>query len=975
MSLYGGFAGNETTLAQRNWLTNASILDGNANGTVVSMSGCGPNTRVDGLVITNGSQSVNDGAGISISTSSAVIANNRVCCNQAPAGAGGGILIEGALSGASPVVTNNNIYANQALWGAGIAVAGSSPLIAWNVIEGNAAKGELANGGGMGCWLNCQAVIANNLIEANTAEGSGGGIYASADKFYGSHVPYQLSKPIIVNNIVAANGAWPGAPYCPTCGGGGIAAVDSRTYMGTQLQGPNIINNTIVANNGSGILWASSCPTNCNNLVAYNSKGMEQISEPATLYNNNVYGNNVLGGNTDYVGLSVATGSNGNLSAEPQMANYLIGDFHIQPGSPCVDAGLTSAVVPGWPDQDGQARVHGSAVDIGAYESTGATWNVPSPVIHVSTNGNNGDGLSWATAKTTMQGGILAAATLAPNKGGEVWVAQGTYFERISVPAFIYLYGGFVGTETTRAARNPFTTYAFIDGGGTAPVVLSNHGGYLVSALDGFVVQNAGVYTGGGSVSANAPGGDGGGIQCWISAPIIANNFIWLNSLGNPYENTWEAKGAGIYCYQAPAQICTNTLEYNEILNTFDGSGGGIYVDRSSPTIEGNTFYRNHAPAGAAMCASASSVRFVGNLVMSNDFYNIWPNLPVFYWGAGVGAVSLVAACDHFLIEANRFVGNSGAKGAGLNIAASQVGQVQNNLLWYNVASDPNSSGVGTGAGIYCEIDGATMPGNIVIANNTILYNSAPQGFAGLWGGGGIALALPGGTNLVLANNIVVFNSSGIQQDPSESVHPTLRNNCVFQNSDFNYSPTALADPSDIQLNPQFGSFPGVQSSSPCINAGNNTYISGTTDCGGNPRIQGGTVDIGASEYQTPASVISYAWLQQYGLPTDGTADMEDSDHDGMNNWREWIAGTNPTNAQSVLKILSVISTNSPRRVILTWQSVNTRTYYLQRSTRLAAPSAFSSIQSNIAGQANFTSYTDTIPTNSASYFYRVGVQ
>ena len=99
-------------------------------------------------------------------------------------------------------------------------------------------------------------------------------------------------------------------------------------------------------------------------------------------------------------------------------------------------------------------------------------------------------------------------------------------------------------------------------------------------------------------------------------------------------------------------------------------------------------------------------------------------------------------------------------------------------------------------------------------------------------------------------------------------------------------------------VDPEAGNW-RLQSNSPCINSGFNSRNLPATDLDGNPRIAGQEVDIGAYEFPYPRSIISYAWLQYYKLPTDGSADFADPDGDGWNNWREWRAGTNPTNAQS----------------------------------------------------------------------------
>lgn len=96
-----------------------------------------------------------------------------------------------------------------------------------------------------------------------------------------------------------------------------------------------------------------------------------------------------------------------------------------------------------------------------------------------------------------------------------------------------------------------------------------------------------------------------------------------------------------------------------------------------------------------------------------------------------------------------------------------------------------------------------------------------------------------------------------------------------------------------------------------------------------------------------------------------------DLDCDGLNTWQEWRCRTCPTNACSVLRVLSVIP--GPNSVSVSWQSVAGVSYFVEGSANLALP-PFTPVASNVPGQPEITSYTLSNAPGMGPYFYRVGV-
>ena len=216
------------------------------------------------------------------------------------------------------------------------------------------------------------------------------------------------------------------------------------------------------------------------------------------------------------------------------------------------------------------------------------------------------------------------------------------------------------------------------------------------------------------------------------------------------------------------------------------------------------------------------------------------------------------------------------------------------------------------------------------ISQCTVFGNYAPAipDFGGGYGGG---------LNGVDArNSIIYYNTADAGGD--DVVNGTFTNCC---------SSVALAGAGNITNAPLFiddADLPGnfhLQTNSPCINAGNNALAPELIDLDGRPRIVGPKVDMGPYESQGTSTNGFLVWLWNHFLPTDISSDSADPDGDGMNNWQEWRAGTDPTDASSVLQMLSL--SRNVSGVTVSWQSVSNVMYYLQRSTNLNVSTSFSS--------------------------------
>jgi len=437
---------------------------------------------------------------------------------------------------------------------------------------------------------------------------------------------------------------------------------------------------------------------------------------------------------------------------------------------------------------------------------------------------------------------------------------------------------------------------------------------------------------------------------------LVSGSMLQGFSLTNGCASSSGVYGGGVYCRAVgigiPSAVVSNCIITG---NRSYLIGGGAYMGLlKNCVLIGNV--AGDSGSGGFTGGGASSSTLYDCSVISNAVI-----------GAGSGMGGGLYSCT----ASNCLIANNSS--ADLGGGACQ-GSLVNCRLFNNTAGILNSSSSAGGGGAYatsltdclvvsnCVIGGITVSGvgcgfGCSLFNCTVVDNSVLSAF-------GMAGGVYNGTVF----NSIVYNNTASNYP---NYYGGLHYSCTIPlpaSGDNNFTNAPLfVDPAggDFHLGPN----------SPCINSGNNDQVVGAYDLDGNPRIVGGTVDAGAYEYQTPSSILSYAWAQEFNLPTGGSADYLDLDGTGMPNWQKCTAGLNPTNPASVLAMLPLTTTNIALGVTVTWQSVNNRTYYLLRATNLAIQPAYLIIQSNLLGQTGTTSYLDRTATNGGPYFYRVRIQ
>ncbi len=307
VSVYGGFAGTETELNQRDIKANPTILTGDTgildngilrrNEKVVVM---GNNTLLDGVMVENGGYRGVEG------TDADFVLRNCHICNNFDYGLWCG---NGNIELLHTVICDNG---ND-----GIYLEGHNKTVR---VENCVISDNKQNG--INCWYSTPTII-NSMIHHNGSDSNASSLY------YGIRLFQPSSRPVLRNNTIVCNTH------------AGIYYVNNS--YGT-LPKPQVKNS---------IVWHNAEAEGFADIQGLNDIVRSCLTDP-----NDVYG------------IHPQADARGNLRSNPVFAysDLSLGNFHLAYHSPCKDAGDPNETATSEADMDNQARIAGNSVEMGADE-------------------------------------------------------------------------------------------------------------------------------------------------------------------------------------------------------------------------------------------------------------------------------------------------------------------------------------------------------------------------------------------------------------------------------------------------------------------------------------------------------------------------------------------------------------------------------------------------------------------------------
>ncbi|HMO64923.1 MAG TPA: choice-of-anchor Q domain-containing protein, partial [Verrucomicrobiota bacterium] len=480
-SLFGGFAGNETSAAEARPDLRPAVLDGDMARALLRVTGSNTNviTRLQGLVFLrglqrDGSRGVVDVPGGRTEIRDCQFLNNNNAWQNTGSSlrVGGGYLVvencgfrdnQGGRGGAAYLInllaadiSECRFERNKAGTCGALSINFSTARIERCDFVGNRGMDQAGAGGAIEVFESSIELRRSRLM-ANQAPAAAALVEVSAP----ARPPSLYANNLFLHNI--ATGSETGSVFPPTA----VYSQGGRS---------SFINNSFLHNHGSPavgtVLVTASGP---NAVTVANSLflgpgpflGQRGSGTPAACTHNLFW---PLRSGTGVAEEQLA--AFGNLVADPRLP----GDFPallagLPPGSPAVNAGSDDhAAQAGELDFSGQPRQQGGRVDIGAHESSGQPLSAPAAhVVRVRPDGDDSaDGAPWAAARRTIAGALAAADFQRPL---EVWLAAGTYTGEHRVPPFTTLRGGFAGAETNAADRPSANAATVLDAQGTNAVL------------------------------------------------------------------------------------------------------------------------------------------------------------------------------------------------------------------------------------------------------------------------------------------------------------------------------------------------------------------------------------------------------------------------------------------------------------------------------------------------------------------------